>query len=130
VNDEALDKVFRIRQHNLAPYPQRIDSVRNVALDLDLSTGGNDSFGKMVPAVDRCVRRINDAPAGFYSAEARESFSRMPKKAKTRLLTRHPYGFLRVDVLQCTTSVVFGCAAGARLRIATACLQVFTEPRP
>ena len=27
----------------------------------------------MVPAVDRCAR-INDAPAGFYSAEAREIF--------------------------------------------------------
>ena len=48
--------------------------MRNVALDLDLSTGGNDSFRKMVPAVDRCARRINDAPAGFYSAEAREIF--------------------------------------------------------
>ena len=43
-------------------------------MDLDLSTGGNDSFRKMVPAVDRCTRRINDAPAGFYSAEAREIF--------------------------------------------------------
>jgi hypothetical protein len=32
--------------------------VRNVALNLDLSTGGNDSF-----------RKINDAPAGFYSRE-------------------------------------------------------------
>jgi len=42
-------------------------------LDLDLSTGGNDYFRKMVPAVDRCAR-INDAPAGFYSAEAREIF--------------------------------------------------------
>jgi hypothetical protein len=28
----------------------------------------------------------------------------MLKKANTRLLTRHPYGFLRVDVLQCRTS--------------------------
>ena len=43
-------------------------------MDLDLSTGGNDSFRKMVPAVDRCTRRINDAPAGFYSAETREIF--------------------------------------------------------
>ena len=42
-------------------------------MDLDLSTGGNDYFRKMVPAVDRCAR-INDAPAGFYSAEAREIF--------------------------------------------------------
>jgi broad specificity phosphatase PhoE len=48
----------------------------------------------------------------------------MLKKAKTRLLTRHPSGVLRVDVLQCTRPVVSGCAAGARLRIATACLQV------
>ena len=43
-------------------------------MDLDLSAGGNDSFRKMVPAVDCCARWINDAPAGFYSAEAREIF--------------------------------------------------------
>jgi hypothetical protein len=43
-------------------------------LNLDLSTGGNDSFRKMVPAVDCCARPISDAPAGFYSAEAREIF--------------------------------------------------------
>lgn len=48
--------------------------MRNVALDLDLSTGCNDSFPQMVPALGRCARRIKAAPAGFYSAEAREIF--------------------------------------------------------
>jgi hypothetical protein len=43
-------------------------------LDLDLLTGGNDSFRKMVSTVDRCARRINHALAGFYSAGAREIF--------------------------------------------------------
>jgi glyoxylase-like metal-dependent hydrolase (beta-lactamase superfamily II) len=50
--------------------------------------------------------------------------SRMLKKAKTRLLTRHPYGFLRVDVLQCTATPagVFdrmfpGCTTSCCLRM-------------
>ena len=48
--------------------------MRNVALDPDLSTGGNDSFRKMVPAVDRCARRIKDAPAVFlFRRSARKS---------------------------------------------------------
>ena len=43
-------------------------------LDLDLSTRGNDSFRKMIPAVDRRARRISDAPAVFlFGRSARQS---------------------------------------------------------
>ena len=51
----------------------------------------------------------------------------MPKTACSRA-TRPE--FIESMFSSARLPVVSGCAAGARLRIVTACLQMLTEPRP
>src|SRR5579862_758167 len=49
-------------------------------------------------------------------------------KVEARLLTRHPPGVLRVDVLQCTTSGRLRVCCWRAVQKMAACLRVLLEP--